>query len=117
MSAADTFAKFGTGARNLAIGAGVLIAIVAVVYLVKKFKAGADAAIGAVSDAGGFLFGSDTAPQTLGTWLYDATHPEAPATLDEAQAIKSCNLIWKQKGNVTSSICQGLRDAGKLTAP
>lgn len=113
MSAADTFAKYGAGARNLAIGAAVVAAIVAVVWVMKKLKPLGDAA----AEAGGFLFGSDAAPQTLGTWLYDATHPESSASIDEAQAIKSCNALWKSKGTLTGPICQRLRDEGKLTAP
>ena len=113
MSAADSLAKFGTGARNLAIAAAIVAAIGVAWWLVKKSKQ-----IGAATEeVAGFLFGADTASETLGTWLYDATHPESPAPLDEAQAINTCNAIWRSKGDLTGPICTRLRDAGKLTAP
>lgn len=112
MSAADTFAKFGAGARNLAIAAGVIAALVGVVWLVKKLQPLAQKA----EEAGGFLFGSDAAPVTLGTWMYDSLHDPA-AAFDETQAVTTCNLIWRQKGTLTGPVCQKLRDEGKLSPP
>lgn len=112
MSAADTFAKYGAGARNLAIGAAVVAALVAVVWVVKKLKPLGEAA----AEAGGFLFGADAAPSTLGTWIYDSLHNPA-AAFDEAQAIATCNVIWRQKGALTGPICQKLRAEGKLSPP
>ena len=62
------------GLKNAAYGLAVLVAVAAVIYLVMKGRN----VVKAAKDAGGFLFGADDAPETVGTWLYDALNTPAP---------------------------------------
>lgn len=80
------------GLKNAAYGLAVLVAIAGVIYLVMKGRN----VVKAAKDAGGFLFGADSAPETVGTWLYDAlnsppaANPDGkPAYWDYSQAEKT----------------------------
>ena len=111
----------GAGVKNLAIGAAILGALLLAVWVVRK----GNQVLDATAEGAGFLFGTNK-DSTLGTWLYDVLNrPDLPANqiyakwgiTDEAQAIKTCNLLWKNNGEVRGEVCQYLRDAGKLTPP
>lgn len=84
MSASESIFKFGTGARNLAIAAGIVAAIGVAWWLVKKSGQVAQA----VGEGAGFLTGTSN-ESSLGSWLYDVTHPEKPAYWDASQAEKT----------------------------
>lgn len=118
-----SIAATGQGVKNLAIGVAILGGVVLAVYLIRN---AADAAR-KVANAGAWLFGaSDEA--TVGTWLYDKFNTPGLSRstdavlakwgiVDEVQAIKTCNAIWSQNGEVKGEVCVYLRDQGKLTAP
>lgn len=116
-SGASKFKDIGTGV--VLIGGAVLF-----FYLFKKLaefggsaKDAFDAAVKKVSDATGYVLGSENAPSTIGTDLYDYFNTPVPFTLDEQQAIKTCNLAWKRDGVVKGNICLTLYKQGKLTDP
>lgn len=116
-SSASKFKDIGTGI--VLIGGAFLV-----FYLFKKMlelggtaKETFDAAVKKVSDATGYVFGSENAASTIGTDLYDYFHKPIPYTLDEAQAIKTCNIAWARDGVVRGDICLALYNQGKLTPP
>lgn len=109
MSATEKISQLGSGVKNLAIGVGIAAAIGVVVYAVMKGKKIVDAA----KEGAGFVFGAGQ-DATLGTWLYDKFN--APQATDpEAQQIKTCNSVLRDKGRVISPVCQQLQREGKLT--
>lgn len=89
MSAVEKISQAGSGLKNIAIGVAVLAALAALVYAIVKGKQ----ALTVVKDAGGYLFGSDTAARTLGTDLYDATHGSIDYT-DPEQELKTCLALY-----------------------
>lgn len=109
MSTTEKISQLGSGVKNLAIGVGIAAAVGVVVYAVVKGKKIVDAA----KDAGGFVFGTRQ-DATLGTWIYEKFN--APLATDpEAQQIRTCNAILRDKGRVISPVCQQLQRDGKLT--
>jgi len=118
-----SIATTGAGVKNLAIGVAILGGLVLAVYLIRNAAAAAQK----VANAGAFLFGA-SGEATLGTWLYDKFNTPGLARssdpvlakwgiADEAQAIKTCNAIWAQNGEVKGEVCVYLREQGKLTPP
>jgi len=89
MSAADSLAKVGGGVKNLAVGVAVAGAVGVAIYAVVKGKD----IVNAAKDAGGYLFGADNAPRTLGTDIYDMFNAPAPY-FDDAQARKTCAALY-----------------------
>lgn len=109
MSAADNISRVGGGVKDLAIGIGIAAGVGVVVYAIVKGSKIVDTA----KEAGGFVFGTNQ-DATLGTWLYEKFN--APLITDpEAQQIRSCNAILRDKGRVISPVCQQLLREGKLT--
>lgn len=112
----------GAGVKNLAIGVAILVAVAGAIWLVRR----GNQVLDATAQGAGFLFGTSK-DSTLGTWLYDVLNrPDLPANrlyakwgiTDEATAIKSCNLLWKNNGEARmGEVCRYLRDAGQLTPP
>ena len=65
------------------------------------------------AEAGGFVFGTSN-DATLGTWIYEKFN--APLATDpQAQQIKTCTAILRDRGQVISPVCQQLQREGKLT--
>lgn len=102
MSAADSLAKIGGGTKNLAIGLGVLAAVVGVGYLLWKSVGSVKAAGQAAGKAYDYLSGS-ASDATLGTDLYGLLNP-APndnsvtdltqrSYFDPVQAQKTCAAL------------------------
>lgn len=88
MSAAK-LAAAGSVLKGAAMFAAVAAVLVAVAYVIRNAAAAGEA----VGEAGGFLFGSDDAPATLGTWIYDQMH-DAPDYRDAAQVEKTCSVLY-----------------------
>lgn len=104
--------------KNLAIGLGVIAVGAGIIYLLSKLVGGLGEGRKKIEEGAGFLFGTSN-ESTAGTWLYDTMNggPTPADSFDEAQAVKTCNLIWAQTGELRSATCQRLRDEGKLTPP
>lgn len=100
MSAAANIANVGTGVRNVAIGVGILGGVYLLYVVLKKASDAASGAKKTVTDATGFLFGGDSAPSTVGTWLYDKLNPPADY-YDATQAEKTRAAL---RGNPTSNL-------------
>jgi len=76
--------------KNFAIGAAILAALGFAWFAWKK----GGQAVEVAKDAGGFLFGADDSPETLGTWLYESLHVTQDDYFDRAQAAKSCAAMY-----------------------
>lgn len=99
----------GTALKNIAIGGAAVIAVIALVYYGSKIAAALSKGAQKAEEAGDFLFGADTAPETFGTWLYDQTHDEsADDYFDEDQALRTCRRLAASRGAPQGELCRNL---------
>lgn len=112
---ASQIAQAGAGVKNFAIGAGIIVIGIALIYFSRKISDLVGKSAEAVKDSADYVLGQSN-DSSLGSDLFGVLN-SAPSSYDEQQAIKSCNIQWARYGEVRGDICNRLKAEGKLTPP